>query len=137
MKSFEFQYRVRLDDLDFMGVVGDERWLTFLQRARIELLEQIGFSYQEMTRRKIGGVVAENHIKYLRPATYGEQLTVQVTPHDPFKLGLSLSYAVRNASGVQCITSQMKLIFIDGESGRPTRMPEEIVTALFPEAGTQ
>jgi acyl-CoA thioesterase FadM len=92
MKEYTFEYTVRLDDLDFMNVVGDNQWLVFLQRARIELMDRIGFPYTEMIRQKIGGVVAENHIRYMRPAVFGAFPT-------PFRSAASNNRSVTSKEG--------------------------------------
>jgi len=54
MEDYNFSYKVRLDDLDYMGIVGNSHWMIFLERARIDLLEQINFSFSEMKKQKIG-----------------------------------------------------------------------------------
>lgn len=54
MKTFEFTYSVRLDDLDYMGIVGNANWLTFMERARIEMLDKISFPFSEMIKQNKG-----------------------------------------------------------------------------------
>lgn len=130
MESFTFSYSIHLDDLDYSGIVGNANWLIILERARIEMLEQIGFSFSKMMQLKIGGVVAEAVIKFQKPAVFGDQLTVTISPHDPFKYGGILQYDIYNQKGAHCLFADIKIIFINS-SGRPEIMPTEISDKLF------
>lgn len=130
MKTFTFEYPIRLDDLDYMGIVGNAEWITLLTRARIDLLEKIEFPFSEMMKQKVGGVVAELNIKFLKPAFFGDHLKIEITPDSPFKKGLKLKYSVANQKNETCLTGETKIIFVDA-SGRPTIMPEKIAQNLF------
>lgn len=133
MTPFKFNYKVRLDDLDYMGIVGNGDWMIFMERARIELLEEIGFPFSEMKRRQIGGVVAEASVKYLRPAIFGDELAVEITAHSPFEKGAGLKYRITNQRGDDCLHADLRMVFVDG-TGRPTTMPDEIKNKLFASA---
>ncbi|TAK71559.1 MAG: acyl-CoA thioesterase [Gammaproteobacteria bacterium] len=130
MNVYEFSYPVRLDDLDYMGIVGNSNWLTFLERSRIDLLDKVGFPFSEMMKNKIGGVVAEANVKFLKPAFFGDTLKIKVSPHSPFKKGLLLQYIVENQKNELSLTAEIKIIFVD-ESGRATKMPDKISENFF------
>ena len=130
MKSYIFNYPVRLDDLDFMGIVGNAEWITLLTRARIDLLEIIEFPFSEMMKQKVGGVVVELNVKYLKPASFGDQLKIKIIPDNPFKKGLVLKYSVENQNNNECLLADVKIMFVDF-NGKPTGMPEKIAQNLF------
>lgn len=130
MKSFTFEYPIRLDDLDYMGIVGNAEWVTLLTRARIDLLEKIEFPFSEMLKQKIGGVVADLAIKFKRPSYFGDSLKIVITPSDPFKKGLILKYLVINQKNEECLMAEVKIVFVDG-NGCPVGMPEKIAKNLF------
>ncbi len=130
MEHFTFNYPVRLDDLDYMGIIGNSHWLVILERARIDMLEKIDFPFSKMMKLKIGGVVAEATIKFQKPATFGDQLTVAISPHDPFKYGGFLKYDIHNQQGAPCLFADLKMIFVNSE-GKPTTIPPEISDRLF------
>lgn len=70
MKTYVFNYPVRIDDLDYMGIVGNAEWVTILTRARIDLLNEINFPISEMMRLKLGGVVSKLNMDFKKPAYY-------------------------------------------------------------------
>ncbi len=96
----------------------------------MDLLDKIGSSFIELSKSKIGGVVAEANIKYLRPAVFGDQLNIKITPHSPFKKGLTLSHSIENQKREACLEATIKIIFVDAY-GKPTAMPDKIAQELF------
>lgn len=130
MKIFTFNYPVQIDNLDFMAIVGNSEWVTLLTRARIELLDKIEFPITEMMKQKIGGVVSNLSIKFKKPAYYGDNLKITITPDSPFKKGLTLKYLVENQNKEECLSADITIIFVD-EKSKPVEMPEKIACSLF------
>jgi len=130
MEDYNFSYKVRLDDLDYMGIVGNSHWMIFLERARIDLLEQINFSFSEMKKQKIGGVVAESNIKFLRPAFFDDQLEITIRPHSLFSKGFILNYKVKNQKNIECLSAEITMIFVDFD-GKSIKIPDGIRNKLF------
>lgn len=124
-----FEYPVRLEDLDYMGIVGHDQWLKFLFRARIDLLEKLGYPFRRLLAEKVGAVVARAEIDYLRPAVYDDRLTVNVRPVEPFDKGTFLDYEVRNQHGKSCLRARFKMVFVGGD-GRPVEPPAQLRSAL-------
>jgi len=130
MEDYIFRYKVRLDDLDYMGIVGNSQWMIFLERARIDLLEKINFSFAEMKKQKIGGVVAEANIKFLRPAFFDDELQIIIKAHSPFLKGLILSHTIKNQNEIECLSAEIKMVFVDAY-GKSIQMPENIRNYFF------
>jgi len=130
MEEYCFKYKVRLDDLDYMGIVGNSQWMVFLERARIDLLESINFPFSEMKKQKIGGVVAEANIKFLKPAFVDDEIEINVQPHSPFSKGLILNYKIKNQHNSECLFAEIKIIFVDS-TGKAIQMPDHIREKLF------
>lgn len=130
MNSYNFTYQVRLDDLDYMNIVGNSEWMIFLERARIDLLEKIKFPFSEMIKIGVGGVVAEAHVKFIKPAFFNDALTINIMPHSPFSKGFKLNYLVTNQENTECLTAELTMVFVD-KNGRPTLVPEPIKNVFF------
>lgn len=133
MNIYSLQYPVRHDDLDFMGIVGNAEWITILTRARIELLDKIDYPITKMIQQKLGGVVSEMTVKYLKAAQYGDALKVEISATSRFTKGLVLHYSVENQKSEVCLVADVTMIFINHE-GRATEMPVEIAEKLFDES---
>mgnify|MGYP002378942684 CR=1 FL=1 len=127
--SYTSNFKVRLDDLDYMGIVGNAQWLIFLERTRIELLEALGFPFADMQKKGVGGVVARAEVNYLRPARFGDVLSVQTTPKVSGESSVQLSHSALSASGKEFIRAEISIVFV-GSDGRPVSMPPEVKSAL-------
>jgi len=75
----EFLWRVRVyyEDTDSGGVVYYANYLKFMERARTELLRNIGFE-QDIIQREMGIVfaVVSANIQYKKPARFNNELDV-------------------------------------------------------------
>jgi acyl-CoA thioester hydrolase len=130
MNNYTFQYPVRHDDLDFMGIIGNAEWITILTRARIDLLDKIEYPITKMLEQKLGGVVSDMTVKYLKAAYYGDILNVEISPTSRFAKGLMMHYTVKNQKDEVCLVADVTIIFINHE-GRAIEMPAEISKKLF------
>jgi len=130
MKDYFFNYKVCLDDLDYMGIVGNSQWMIFLERSRIDLLEKVNFPFSEMKKQQIGGVVAEANIKFLKPAFFDDKIEIKILPHSPFSKGFILNYKIKNQHNCECLSAEIIIIFVDS-SGKSIRIPENIREKFF------
>ncbi len=121
----EFSYRINLDDLDYMGIVGHANWLLILQRARIELLEALGLSYEFLTQSGTTAVVKSIAMEFLAPARHRDPIRVSVEPVNWTATSLSLRYLVTGPADKHLLECDLKLVFVD-KSGKPVRIPAEL-----------
>jgi len=125
--SYTSNFKVRLDDLDYMGIVGNAQWLIFLERTRIELLEALGFPFADMQKKGVGGVVARAEVNYLRPARFGDVLSVQTTPKASGERSALPIGALRLWEGIHSRRNQHRFRRIGRTSGLDASRSEERV----------
>ncbi len=68
------EYRVSYADTDAMGVVYYANYLVYFERARTQLLRELGLPYREIEARGIGLPVLEAKVDYHAPAEYDDLL---------------------------------------------------------------
>lgn len=129
MSKYNFSYKVNLDDLDYAGHVGNADWLIFLERARIELLNEINFSILEMKKISIFGVVGESKLKYLKPSTYGDTLDILIEVKENNSKSVLLDYSVHNQGNQKCLDAQIVIVFV-GKDGKVVDIPKKIVDII-------
>ncbi|MHC1766522.1 MAG: acyl-CoA thioesterase [Verrucomicrobiia bacterium] len=127
----ESTFRINLDDLDYMGVVGHAQWLLILQRSRIELLEALGLSLEALTESGVTAVVRSVSIEFLAPAKHRDLVRVSVEGVESTGASLLLRYLASGSRGNHFVQCDLKLVFVN-LAGRPVRVPEVIRTALGP-----
>jgi len=131
MFKTEVQIRVRYAETDQMGYVYYGNYATYYEVARVEALRQIGLSYKELESKGIMMPVLDSYSKFSRPGKYDELLTIQVSIPQLPKVKILFEYKIHNESKELIHEGKTTLAFIKMDSGRPTRMPEEMEKLLL------
>lgn len=114
-----FPVRIYYEDTDAGGIVYHAAYLRFAERARTELLRQLGF-----TNRHIAFAVVDCTIGYHRPARLDDALEVRTRPADASGATLSLTQSIWRA-GELLVTIRIRIARL-GENGRPRRLPAQL-----------
>ena len=119
------QYRVCYADTDQMGVVYYANYFMLFERARTELLRLNGLSYKQIEEQGFMLPVLDAHAKYHRPARYDDLLdvTARVVEFDGLKLKTACEV---KRDGVLLVNGDVTLVFLNAQTGRPSRPPENI-----------
>ncbi|HVJ04273.1 MAG TPA: thioesterase family protein [Candidatus Saccharimonadales bacterium] len=86
---FESTIRVRYAETDQMAVAYNANYLVWFEIGRVELLRQLGFSYQEMEQEGLNLPVVEVKCRYRHPARYDDEIIIRTC------IGHLKSYVVR------------------------------------------
>lgn len=132
MFQHEVKTRVRYAETDQMGYVYYGNYPTFYEIARVEAFRALGFPYKEMEEMGIGMPVLSLQIKYHAPGKYDDLLTIKVVIKEKPKARITFHYEVTNEAGKLINTGETELVFINMDTGRPTRMPEKMQKLLEP-----
>ena len=119
------QYRVCYADTDQMGVVYYANYFMLFERARTELLRLNSLSYRQIEEQGFMLPVLDAHAKYHRPARYDDLLdvTARVVEFDGLKLKTACEV---KRDGVLLVDGDVTLVFLNAQTGRPSRPPENI-----------
>lgn len=83
-------------DVDVMHVAWHGHYLKYFELARTALLRQIGYDYPEMKASGYAWPVTECHLKYVRPARYGQQVIARAEIVE-YENRLKIAYRLRDA----------------------------------------
>ncbi len=83
-------------DLDPMNIVWHGNHVRFLELARCELLNQIGYGYKEMRLSGYSWPVVDLRVRYYRPITFGQKVAIH-TQFAEWKSRLKLTYQMADA----------------------------------------
>lgn len=129
MYSSQIEIRVRYAETDRMGYVYYGNYATYFEVARVEALRQLGVSYKSLEDRGILLPVADYSIKYLLPAHYDDELVIRT--HIIALPTARILFEYQTYRGDQLLnTASTALVFVDANSGRPVRCPDEILEEL-------
>jgi len=128
--AFALPVRVYYEDTDAAGVVYYANYLKFMERARTEWLERLGFPLAAFERaHRAVFVVHRVTIDYRRPAALNDALDVTVEVVDRGGSRLVLRQAVRRGDDV-LTDATVHLACVDAATMRPRRLPAPLAAVL-------
>ena len=65
------KHKVQYYETDMMGVAHHANYIHWMEEARIEFMDRIGFPYKRMEAEGVLSPVKGMNIKYLKPCTFG------------------------------------------------------------------
>lgn len=128
------QIRVRYAETDQMGVVYYGNYPQYLEVGRVEALREVGFPYKDLENQGVMLPVLNLSIKYIRPATYDDLLTVTTTVEKLPATRIEFLHEIHNSDGQRITTGRVELVFVNIATRRPMTAPENFV-ALFRKHG--
>ena len=115
-----------------MGYVYYGYYAMYYEVARVESLRQLGVTYKEIEDRGVMMPVLENKSKYLAPARYDEVLRIVTTIREKPSVRIIFHYEFYNEQNKLIHQAETMLVFVDKNSGRPCRPPQEMENVLAP-----
>lgn len=109
-----YEHRVSYYETDQMGIVHHSNYIRWFEDARVDFLEQVGFSYKKMEDMGIMIVVLGASCEYKSPARFGDRVVVipRISEYNGFKM--TVSYQVINkADGTLLATGETRHCFTD------------------------
>ncbi|CAN5513820.1 thioesterase family protein [soil metagenome] len=127
------QIRVRYAETDQMNVVYYGNYAQYFEVGRVESIRQLGYTYKDMEHSGVIMPVVEMHVRYLRPATYDDLLTVKTTLREmPVDHRIEFFQEVFNEAGKLLCAGTVKLYFLNGADRSKTTIPEDMREKLAP-----
>lgn len=120
-------------DIDAQGHVSNVKILQWANEAAIAHSDALGFDVPRY--KEVGGifVVRRHEIDYHAPAYEGEVLTLFTWPSDANRSLAERRHEIhRERDGVLIAKVFNLWVYVDVETGRPKRMPPEVLEAFDP-----
>ncbi len=119
----------RYVESDQMGVIHHSNYLIYLEQARLDWLNDIGFSYGKMEESGVLLPVYQIDIKYKNPIKFGEEIIVKTTLKKVPTTRVEFEYEIAKQNGIICATCDLTLVFTDGKTFRPRKPLADFVKA--------
>ena len=103
MHSTETVIKAQFYDLDPMNVVWHGNYARFLEQARCDLLDSIGYNYVEMGESGFAWPIVDMRIKYVRPIRFGEEIVVTASLVE-HQNRLKIDYRIRDRASGEVLT---------------------------------
>ncbi len=132
MYSCKIKQRIRYGETDQMGYVYYGRYAEFYEIGRTELIRSLGMTYRDLEMCGVLLPVINMTVKYYKPASYDELITIQTTLRALPSARITFHYEIFNESGDLLNEAECQLVFTDAISRKPVRPPRNLMSALEP-----
>lgn len=117
--------RVRFGETDQMGITYHGSYVVYFEIGRTEFMRSNGLCYADMEADGLSLAVVEMSAKYLKPARYDEELTIETELAEAKGVHVRFDYRIMGPSASNekplLCTGHTVLACVD-RNGRPTRI---------------
>ncbi len=122
---FSHGHRVRYEEVDAQGIVGNASWLHLLQLGRIEYLRYLGLMLEGGSRTPVQAVVRRAVVDYLAPARFDDPLSIRVRTAQLGIRSARIEYIVDNVeTGLRPVVGETVLVCVEMATLRSMPWPE-------------
>jgi len=131
MSEFTWPVRVYYEDTDAGGVVYYANYLKFLERARTEMLRELGFELDRLAREKhILFIVRKVTIDYHKPAFMDDMLVASARIEKLRKASIVFQQSIENQEQETLCRAEVIIACIDNITMKPVAIPEPVISEL-------
>ena len=130
MYQFTVNIRVRYAETDQMGYCYYGNYAQYFEVARVETLRSFGVSYKDLENSGILLPVSEYNIKYILPALYDEQLSINCAIKEITEFKIKFDYNTHNEEDKLLNFGSTTLVFVDKQTKKPVNCPSTLKSKL-------
>jgi acyl-CoA thioester hydrolase len=97
------ELEVPFHDVDAMNVAWHGHYIKYFEIARCTLLRKFNYDYPQMQASGYVWPIVDCHLKYVRPALYGQRLRVEATLLE-YENRIRIGYEIRDAQSNERLT---------------------------------
>ena len=114
------KHKVQYYETDMMGVAHHANYVHWMEEARIDFMDRIGFPYKRMEAEGVLSPVKSMQVNYLKPCTFGDEVEITVGVKEFNGVVITMAYDMR-VNDAQVFSGTSEHVFLDRE-GKFVRM---------------
>lgn len=125
--EYSTDIELRFSDLDAYGHVNNAVFFTYLETARVKLLQD---KFLDYLNSELLMLVVKAECTYLKPIELADRVVVSMRVDRVGRSSFDLDYRVHNSKSVTFAEAKTVMVCFDQRRGKPVAVPEEFKTAL-------
>lgn len=114
-----YTHKVHYYETDKMGVTHHSNYIRWMEEARVDFLEQIGYGYRKLEEEGIISPVIGVECDFKTPTTFDDDVEIEVSVKEFRGVRLTIGYVMkRKSDGALVLTGRTRHCFVD-PNGRP------------------
>ncbi|MGX8705331.1 MAG: acyl-CoA thioesterase [bacterium] len=119
-----YSRKVQYYETDMMGIAHHANYIHWMEEARIDFMEQLGYPYTRMEAEGVLSPVRSLSVQYKKPCTFGDTVEIAVSVESFNGVVLTIGYAMRVGESVVC-EAKSEHVFVNRD-GRLVRMKRDM-----------
>ena len=119
-----YTHKVQYYETDMMGITHHATYIHWMEEARIDFMDQLGFPYAKMESEGVLSPVRSVTCAYKHSSTFGELIDIYVSVEAFNGVVLTIAYQMRNRQGETVCEARSEHVFVNRE-GRLIRLKKE------------
>lgn len=128
--AFTTQVAITISDINYGGHLGNDRFLTLMQEARLQWLKSLGYKDEKDIEPPVGIIVADAVIQFKAEVFHGEIITIELGIDAMGGSSFDLYYRLINQQGVEVAIGKTGIVCFNYETRKVTRIPDELKSAF-------
>ncbi|MBR0077526.1 MAG: acyl-CoA thioesterase [Bacteroidales bacterium] len=120
-----YEHTVKYYECDRMGIVHHSNYVRFMEEARVDWMDQLGYGFDRMEAEGVVSPVTSISCNYKSPSTFKDVISIEVKVSGMTAVRISFDYTMTVNGKVVCLASSTHCFL---ENGRPVVMEQR-----FPE----
>ena len=116
-----YRHTVQYYETDKMGVAHHSNYIRWMEEARVDLLNRIGWGYDRLEALGVASPVTAVECRFRHSCTFADTVDVAVGVESFNGVRLRIRYAMTGADGTLLCEGSSEHVFLDG-AGKPMRM---------------
>ncbi len=130
---FLFPLTAEASDIDPQNHVNNAAYIRWMDRAAFAHSSAVGYDWEAYQRLGASFVVRRHEVDYLASAFAGDRIVIATWPCEMERFtALRRHQIIRLSDGVTLVRALTTWVYLDIKTGRPRRMPEEMIAKFEP-----
>ena len=125
MEIHPYIHEVKYYECDRMGITHHSNYIRFMEEARVDWMDQLGFGFDRMESDGVVSPVVSVECHYKRTTTFKDTIEIEVSVAETTPLKIIFAYTMRSKGKIVCTATSTHCFL---ENGRPVslenRFPE-------------
>ena len=120
-----YLHKVQYYETDMMGITHHANYIHWMEEARIDFMDQLGFPYKKMEANGVFSPVKAVSCEYKQPSTFGDEIGISVSVESFNGVVMVILYEMRNQRSETVCNARSEHVFLNRE-GRFVRMKRDM-----------
>ena len=111
-----YRHEVKYYECDRMGITHHSNYIRFMEEARVDWMDQLGFGFEKMEAEGVVSPVVSVECRYRQPSTFKNVIEIAVNVDETSPLKVIFAYTMTVEGKVVCTATSTHCFL---ENGRP------------------